>query len=404
MKKILLIPAVLLFLLCSCSVGFRPETPAGETSRVTEAETTIEPDPVETLLSSMTTEEKVGQLFTVTPEALEGVCSEALLNGSTGEAVTEFTDALASAIEKYHPGGVVLFYQNILNEAQIREFTAALHNAGKVPLLLAVDEEGGRVARIANNESFSVPRYESMEAVGGTGDPQKAYDAAFSIGSYLREYGFDLDLAPVADINSNPLNRVIGDRSFGSDPSAVTAMVTAAQRGFRDAGVLSCLKHFPGHGDTAGDTHEGFVRVDKTWDELLSNEIVPFKTAIDDGAQFVMAAHLACPAVTGDELPATLSYTMITEKLRGELGFRGVVMTDGMNMGAITESFPSGEAAVRAIEAGCDIILGPYDFEAAYNAVLEAVNSGRLTTERLDGSVRRILNVKMHYTDETVFG
>ena len=392
MRKLLLLITVLCLLLTSCTVR---EINTEETKDTTEETTTEETDIVEETLEKMSLEEKVGQLFMLTPEGLLGAMEDAQLNSTNGEAVTAMTDGLKNAMQKYAPGGIILYYNNILDENQIKEYTSALHNASDLPLLIGIDEEGGRVARIGNNENFSVTSFGSMEAVGASENTDEAYNAGRTIGAYLHEYGFDLDFAPVADINSNPENRVIGDRAFGSDALLVSSMVNAFAAGLQDEGVYGCVKHFPGHGDTAGDTHEGFVKVDKTWDELFGNEIIPFVSAIKNDIPFVMAAHVACPEITGDNTPASMSYTLLTEKLRNELGFKGIIITDGMNMGAVTQNYSSAEAAVKAVNAGVDMILCPYDFFDAYNGIIDAVNSGSISIERIDESVSRILNIKL---------
>ena len=210
----------------------------------------------------------------------------------------------------------------------------------------------------------------------------------------MREYGFDLNLAPVADVNTNPKNIVIGNRSFGNDPNLVSEMVRAYIEGLHSAGVLSCTKHFPGHGDTTSDTHTGRVVLYKTWDELLTSELIPFKETMDE-TDIIMIAHITLPEVTGDGLPASMSGELIQGKLRGELGYDGVVVTDSMAMKAVADYYGPGEAAITAIEAGADIVLMPFDYKEAFDAVYDAVLSGRLSEERIDVSVCRILKLKI---------
>lgn len=397
MKKILLILLSAVLLLSSCSAGEIITTSADITETEAE-ETTVHPDnkqEIDEILGKMTVEEKVGQMFMVTPEALRGAVGAAQLNGNNGAGITEVDEDLKNAIDKYAPAGIVLFAQNITDPEQIKKFNKDLHESSRQPLIIAVDEEGGRVARVAGNDSFSVQRVGSMENIGKTGDTNKAFETGYTIGAYLKEYGFDLDLAPVADVNTNDENSVIGDRSFGSDPVMVGEMVSSAIEGFDFAGVSSCVKHFPGHGATAGDTHTGNVVLKKTWEEMLESDIVPFKAAIDNGVRFIMAAHICCPEITGDYTPASVSHTILTEKLRGELGYDGLILTDAMNMGAITNKYSSSAAAVAAVNAGVDLVLAPYDFVSAYNGLLDAVNNGTITVERIDESVRRILEVKL---------
>lgn len=197
-------------------------------------------------------------------------------------------------------------------------------------------------------------------------------------------------------MNTNPGNTVIGDRAFGSDPALAAEMVPAALDGLHAAGVMGCVKHFPGHGDTTGDTHAGYVSVSKTWDELLGCELIPFAAALDR-TDMVMAAHITAPNVTDDGLPASLSRQMIRGKLRDELGYGGVVVTDSLSMGAVTDSYGSGEAALLALEAGADVLLLPRDPVEAFQAVLAAARDGSLSMARLDESVLRILTLKEKY-------
>ena len=349
-------------------------------------------DTIEKQLSSMTLREKVGQLFCVRPESLDPVFQSSQLGMMEYkmQAVNEETRAFC---EKYPVGGITLFSHNIDNPQQIKAFTRDLHTLAGEPLL-SIDEEGGRVARIGNNGNFHVPTYASMAAVGATGDPAKARDAGISIGTYLKEYGFDVDFAPVADVNTNPRNIIIGDRAFSDDPAVAAPMVAAYVRGMRDAGIASCLKHFPGHGDTLADTHLGYAFTRKSWEEIDACEMVTFRAGIAAGAPLVMAAHIAAPAVTGSDIPSTLSPGILTDKLRGELGFNGIIITDALEMGAITARYGSGEAAVRALEAGADWLLCPLDYCAAFDAVVEAVGTGRLSEGRLEESLRRIRKLR----------
>ncbi len=340
-------------------------------------------DPVELKISEMTLREKVGKLFFVRPEALK----------ENSWPMEMLPDDAAAFCGQYSVGGVVLFAHNILDSVQLRRFTSAIHALPGHPLV-CIDEEGGRVARIANNESFDVPRYASMESIGKTGDVKNAYNAGFSIGSYLRRYGFDVDFAPVADMNTNPQNIVIGARAFSGNPWVAAPMVVSCMRGFMDAGVVPCLKHFPGHGDTSGDTHEGYVQIDKTWEEMTDAEIIPFRAGIRQGAPMVMAAHISVPAVTGSDIPASLSSIILQDKLRKELGFDGVIVTDAIGMGAISKRYSSGEAALACFLAGADIILMPENLPEAFDAILSAVQDGTISGQRLDDSVRRILSLR----------
>lgn len=347
---------------------------------------------IEDQLKELSLREKVGQLFTVRPEAM---CPELEASGMGMytyklQAVTE---GMVERSKIYPVGGYTLFAHNIDNPEQLKSFTTALHALSGEPLL-SVDEEGGRVARIANNENFDVPHYVSMAAVGATGDPDKAAETGNAIGTYLKEFGFDIDFAPVADANTNPENVVIGDRAFSNDPKLAAPMMVAYLKGLEDAGVVGCLKHFPGHGDTRGDTHTGYVQSDKNWKQMLACEMITFKAGIKAGVRMIMTAHIAAPEVTGTELPSTLSSLILKDKLRKELGYDGIIITDALGMGAISQHYTSAEAAIKCIEAGADILLMPQNLPEAFEAVVAAVEDGTIPEARIDESVRRILALK----------
>ena len=342
---------------------------------------------------SLSLRQKVGQLFIVRPESLEPAIrydSDAELPPYRLQAVS---GGMRQRAERYPVGGVLLYGHNIADPEQLLRFGAELRALPGAPLL-CIDEEGGRVSRIARNPAFDVPRYDSAAALAAGGAPQAAYDAAFAIGSYLKRYGLDIDFAPVADVNTNPRNIIIGDRAFSDDPAVAAPMVAAYVRGMRDAGIASCLKHFPGHGDTLADTHLGYAFTRKNWEEIDACEMVTFRAGIAAGAPLVMAAHIAAPAVTGSDIPSTLAPGILTGKLRGELGFDGIIITDALEMGAITARYGSGEAAVRALEAGADWLLCPLDYCAAFDAVVEAVGTGRLSEGRLEESLGRIRKLR----------
>ena len=351
-----------------------------ETTNPTE--TTSAPDPVDVLLSSMTLEQKVGQLFIATPEQLL----------QTEASVTEMTDELAAALETYPVGGIILFARNILDPEQTVALNNALNQACAIAPFLSVDEEGGLVARLGRNSAFNLPTYENAAAVAASGDPEDARNMGRTIGEYLYRHGFNLDFAPVADVNTNPNNPVIGTRAFSSDPEVAAVMAAAFAAGLREQNVCAAYKHFPGHGDTNQDSHSGLAVSWQKRERLESCEWIPFRSAT--ALDFVMIAHVALPEVTGNMTPSTLSREVVTGILREKLGFEGLIITDAMNMGAIVNTYGSAEAAIAALKAGCDIVLMPNDVPAAFQAVLDALNSGEFTGQWLDATVRRILNFK----------
>lgn len=345
---------------------------------------------IEQELQQMSLREKVGQLFYLRPESLDPSIEYATSADLPAFSLQEVNGRMRETASRYPVGGIVLFAHNIKDPEQLKRFVGDLRALPGEPLL-CVDEEGGRVARLANNPALGLPKYESMAVFQSPGEVK---EAAFAIGSYLHRHGFDIDFAPVADVNTNPENIVIGNRAFSSDPKDAAKKVRAYMKGLRKAGVLGCLKHFPGHGDTQADTHFGYAVSEKTWPQMAVCEMIPFREGIQAGAPLVMTAHISAPAVTGSEVPSTLSPEILQNKLRGELGFKGVIITDAMEMGAITRQYAADDACVLALQAGVDVLLCVKDYPHCFEAVLAAVADGRLDEARIDESVRRILRLK----------
>ena len=365
--------------LTSCSNYDEPITPTDE---------------VEAQLAKMTLREKVGQMFYVRMETLDTTIHWNTYADLQENPILEVNQTMRDVNERYPVGGLILYAWNIENETQLSKLISQIRSLNGQPLL-CIDEEGGRVARIANNPNFDVKKYESMSAIGATGDPNNAYECGNTIGTYLHRYGFDIDFAPVADVNTNPENVIIGPRAFSDDPAVAAPMVTHYLQGLKDAGVTGCIKHFPGHGDTKADTHFGYASTQKTWAEMLDCEMVTFKAGIQWGCQLIMTAHIGAPNVTGSDVPSTMSPIILQDKLRGELGYQNIIITDGMEMGSITQQYTSAEAAVGSIQAGVDIVLGPKNLAEAFDAVMAAVDNGTISEERINQSVRRILKLKM---------
>ena len=339
---------------------------------------------VQDLIAGMSLEEKVAQMFFVTPENLTGV-----------DAATQAGETTRQALTQYPVGGLIYFSKNIYDEEQLTTMIRNSQSYSEIPLFIGVDEEGGSlVARIANHPNFDVEKFPDMAEIGATGDPSRAYEVGSTIASYLKDYGFNLDFAPDADVLTNPNNTAIGVRSFGSDPDMTAQMVEQAVKGFQDHQVSAVIKHFPGHGGTTTDSHNGAAIVDRSLEELRSAEFLPFEAGIQAGVDMVMVGHLQVPQVISDDTPASLSSEMITDVLRNELGYDGIVITDSLSMGAITTYYTSADAAVKCIQAGVDMLLMPYSFTEAYQGVLDAVNSGEISEERINESVTRILKVK----------
>ena len=360
-------------------------------------------------LGTLSLEDKVSGLFIITPEQLTGY-----------DVVTEADGLVQESLEKYPVAGLIFFGQNISDRGQVQEMLASIKEWGSAfpggelstsaaaesaaveeepgsgsvfPPFLAIDEEGGNVMRIGSS-AIDVPYVGSMGSVGAGGDPEAAYQAGSTIGAYLQELGFNLDLAPDADVLVDPGNVTIGDRSFGSDPEICGRMVHRYVDGLHENGIASCLKHFPGLGDTESDTHTGGAWSSRSIEDYRGTEFLSFGGGIDAGTEMVMISHLSNSELSGSDLPASLNKTIITDILRKELGYEGIVITDSLRMGAVTERFDSAEAAVNAVEAGVDLLLMPSDFNAARQGILDALHDGRISEERIDESLFRILSAR----------
>lgn len=386
MKKIpLLLSALSLLTFAACSAA-----PAE-----TAAAAAPTPTPAPVTADMLTLDQKVGQLFIVRPDALDLTLSQETINDVHADGVTAVTNDMRKTLQQYPVGGICQFGKNIESPSQLARFNADLQAASATPLLIAVDEEGGLIARLANSDAFNLPRYASAAAVGASGDPADAREMGQTIGSYLKTYGFNMDFAPDADVNTNPDNPIIGERAFSSDAATAAQMAAAAADGLRENGILPTLKHFPGHGDTAEDSHTDLAVTYKTREELENCELLPF--AADTGLHAVMVGHIAAPNVTGDMTPATLSPTLIGMIPDAE---NALIVTDSLAMDAITAAYTPGEAAVLAIQAGCDVLLMPNSLPEAYAAVLDAVQNGTISEARLDESVNKILCYKEVYADD----
>lgn len=352
-----------------------------------EEETQIEPiktaeeikqETIQKKIDSMNLEEKVGQLFMVD-----------FRNHEDGSGMTVLSEKAVEVIQNYYVGGVILFAENLDTLEQTRKLTQDMQNATGIPLFIGIDEEGGRVSRL--NKS-NIP-HETIPPAGEMTEPAQAEAAGKSIGETLSEMGVNVDFAPVADVNTNPENPVIGNRAYSSDPDQAGDMVCAFLKGLQGTGVSGTVKHFPGHGDTAADSHKGEVFVSHDLERLKEVEFVPFAKAIENGVDFVMVGHIKTPNATSDNLPATLSAQAV-KFLRQDLNYDGIAITDAMNMQAISDYYGIGESTVMAVSAGIDIVLMPGDLYEAYGALLGGVKSGRISQERLEESLRRILSLK----------
>ena len=408
MKKLLMI--LLAVLIAASSFAACGKQPEPEPIPEPEQEPVEEPDPgpdYESIISGLTTEEKVAQLLmpafrSYTPD------------GYSYSDVTTLPEDIAGLLSRRGFGGVILFAENAVDTAQITRLidqmqTANAKSTNPGQLLMGVDQEGGMIYRLATGTKFS-----GNMGLAATGNPDNAKAAGEIIGKELKAVGFNFDLAPVLDVNNNPSNPVINLRSFSDDPNTVATFGKAFMEGLHKSGVAASLKHFPGHGNTSTDSHTGFPRIEGTYEELAAAELVPFKACTDSGADAVMTAHIQYPGIetgtytsisSGQQvcLPATLSKTIITDILRGKMGFEGVVITDAMNMDAIAANFSVLDAAKLALNAGVDLILMPVNvqdkagidkLEAYIHDVAAMVDSGEIDPAMVDAAVKRVLTMK----------
>lgn len=334
-------------------------------------------DKIEQMLDSMTLEEKIGQM---------------ILSGFSGSSIDE---ELKSLIKEEKVGGLILFKRNIQTSSDLKVLIQNINDINEnIPLFISIDEEGGRVTRLPESEDFP-----SVLEIGNTEDEKYSYEQGRLLGKTLKEYGINMDHAPVLDIYSNPQNTVIGDRAFGSNDEIVSKMGIAMMNGIKDEGIIPTVKHFPGHGDTEVDSHVGLPIVNKTLEELMEFEFVPFKEAIDNECDVIMVSHIVLNKIDSKN-PATLSKSVISDVLREKLSFNKVIMTDDMNMSAITNTINVEDASVESIKAGCDIILigsGGNYVKSTIEKIKESIEKGEITENRIDESVYRILELKQNY-------
>ena len=382
--------ALLLALALVLAACGAPEIPGGtpevDITPTAEAEPTPEPTPdrAEEILAGMTLTEKICQLMIVRPEALTGV-----------SPVTVAGETTRAALEAYPVGGFIYSLDNLVTREQTIAMIDNAQSFSEIPLFISADEEGGDVGRLMYK--LGTTWLDAMYSYRDEG-AETAYNNAYTIGSDMAALHFNTDFAPVADVWTNSANTVIGDRAYSDDFDQAAELIPAAVEGFHAAGIICSLKHFPGHGDTSTDTHTGGAVVDKTVEELMEGELKPFIAGIEAGADMVMVGHITMSAID-PEHPASLSREVIGGLLRTTLGYDGVVITDGLEMGALTQ-YDMGERCVLALEAGVDILLGVDDIPGTLKAVTEAVEQGWLTEARIDESVLRVLRLKAEYLDE----
>lgn len=407
---------------------------AAETAAAEDTAMTAAPDRdarIEKLLSEMTLEEKIGQMFMASFRVWQKEADTGEMDLTVQDAedagqevnVTELNDRIRKCIAKYHFGGMLLFAENFRDAEQTLRLTADMQQtnqeAGGLPLLVAADQEGGYITRLTYGT-----RGPGNMALAATGNPENARTMASIYGKELSLAGVNTDYAPVMDINNNPNNPVIGVRSFGDTPDTAAEYGLPFMEGLHDQGMIVTLKHFPGHGNTDTDSHTGFPCIESSYEELKNFELVPFQAAIDAGADMIMTAHIQYPKIetdtytsisTGEQvyLPATMSDAILTDILRGEMGFEGVVVTDALDMAAISENFSVEDTICMTINAGADILIPPtvlsaekfHKLEEMMDLAVQLAEDGKIDSRRIDDSVRRILALKEKYglLDKTDF-
>lgn len=378
--RLVLIFTFLLFIIgCSPKNPEVPEEPSPNPveEEPSREEETPEVDEIQEILNKMTLEEKVGQL---------------LLVGFEG---TEANEKSKYYIEDLAVGGLIFFTRNIQSKEQVNSMVKDFNELSKIPLLLGIDEEGGLVSRLPG-EYTKLP---AAVKLGNKNDTNLGFEYGKLLGNRVKSLGLNLNFAPIMDIHSNPSNPVIGNRAFGTDPDLVSKIGLSVAEGIRSRNVIPSIKHFPGHGDTSTDSHIELPLIDKSLEELLDFELIPFKKSIDEEIEMIMSAHILIPSIDS-QYPATLSKRILGDLLRDELGYQGVIISDDMTMGAIINNYSLEEASIDFLKAGGDILLvchGAENPDLVFNQILESVEDGVLSVEEIESKVYRILELKSRY-------
>ena len=349
---------------------------------------------VKSVLSKMSLEDKVAQMFVVKPEELVGI----------NWMVTSSGAQMRQAFNSLPVGGIMYTRENIQSPEQTKSMISKLQEISNarvaLPALVSVDEEGGTVARVSSNPQMGVNASPNMSDIGATKKTRNAYKIGAYIGRYLHDFGFNVDFAPVADVLTNPDNNLMKKRSFGSSPRLVARMTDAFTDGLQENHVFATYKHFPGHGSTFEDSHKGTTVSNQTPVSLRKVDLVPFKDAADTGVKFIMVSHVSYPKITGDDTPASMSEMIVTGLARKKLGYNGILISDSLGMGAISLRYSPANAAITGIKAGLDMLLSPANLRQAYYAVVNAVRNGTIPESRINESVKRIIAVKLQIANQ----
>ena len=337
---------------------------------------------VEETLNNMTLDEKIGQMIIISYRS------------------PSLDSTLKKAVEEVKPGGIILFAENMSSYDGTIKFIKDVKTLSSIPMFISIDEEGGRVQRLINVKGVSISNVPNMLSVGEKNDLDLTYNVGKLIAEELRVFGINMDFAPDIDVLTNPDNTVIGNRSFGSDKELVAKHGISLAKGLEDNGVIAVYKHFPGHGNTAVDSHYSLPVLDLTKEALEEVDVYPFKEAIKNNASVIMIGHLAVPYLTDNKDPSSLSKTLITGYLKNNLGYKGLVITDALDMGALTNYYSANEICGKAVEAGVDILLAPSSSRVCLKSVQDAIKNGKITEEQIDESVKKILKLKYEKIDK----
>ena len=332
---------------------------------------------VDKVMSNMSLDEKIGQMFIVSYNS------------------TSYNDGLSNVMNTVKPGGFMLLGFNVTNYDKTLKFVKDLKSSSEIPLFITIDEEGGNVERLAKLDE-DITHVPYMYDVGLKDDLELTYDVGRVIGREISVFGINVDFAPVVDVVTNKDNQVIGKRSFGADYEKVAKHGVALSNGIEKYNVISCYKHFPGHGSTMEDSHVDLPIITKDKETLINEDLYPFKYAIQNNAKMIMIGHIAVPSLTGDNTPASMSKVIINDLLIDEFKYKGLVITDALNM-IENRDYSMDEIYTNVIDAGVDILLYPTDSIEAFNSVKKLVNEGKISEDRINSSVRKILFYKYKY-------
>ncbi len=365
----------IVFSLCILfSIGFMMKQNNG-TEKKEEQKELEENKLIDEIIGELSLEEKIGQMLIIS------------------NSNTSMNESFKSLLEQIKPGGIIFFKENFTNYDTTKTLIEEIKKTSKIPYLLATDQEGGRVQRLSKLEDKKITLIPAMGILGKTKNKEIAYQVGKVIAEELRVFDINMDFAPVIDVLSNSNNQVIGDRSFGTSKEIVSELGISLANGLIDHGVIPVYKHFPGHGNTEVDSHYDLPLISSTKEELLENDLIPFQNAIQNGAEVIMIGHLAVPNISND-IPASLSKALITDLLKQEMNYKGLVITDALNMKAIANRYEPKEIYEMAINAGVDLLLMPKDPLEAINKIKESIEKGTIKESQIDQSVKKILTLK----------